>query len=173
MAVQTREKRDEKKSSEEKKMSLKIRAPEKELEERTKLADAYLNQLKYLQADFENYKKSVEKEKRELVKLANEKLIKELLTIIDDFERAIDSVKDKEELRGVELIYKNILKILEGHGLKKIECLGKKFDPYYHEVVLKANSDKEDGTIIDELQKGYLLHSKVLRYAKVKVSDNS
>ncbi len=170
MAVQIREKRGKKKSSEEKKMPLKSRAPEKELEERAKLADAYLNQLKYLQADFENYKKSVEKEKQEFMKFANKKLIKELLTIIDDFERAMGSVKDKEELRGVKLIYKNILKMLEGYGLKKIECLGKKFDPYYHEVVLKENSDKEDGIIIGELQKGYLLHSRVLRYTKVKVS---
>ncbi len=56
--------------------------------------------------------------------------------------------------------------------MKRIECLGKKFDPYYHEAVLKEKSDKEDGTIIDELQKGYLLHSNVLRYAKVKVADN-
>lgn len=152
-----------KKKSENKKLK-------KELSETKKLAETYLEQLKYLQADFENYKKRVLKEREEFVKLANENLIKELLKILDDFERSLILIKNKDDLKGLELIYENFLKILENFGLKKIEAVGKKFDPYYHEVLLKEKSDKEEGIILEEFQRGYLLSGKVIRHSKVKVS---
>ena len=143
----------------------------KELSETKKLTETYLEQLKYLQADFDNYKKRILKERGEVVNTANENLIKELLTILDDFERSLVLVKNKEDLKGLELIYKNFLKILESFGLKKIEVEGKKFDHYYHEVLLKEKSDKEEGIILEELQKGYLLNGKVIRHSKVKISE--
>lgn len=130
----------------------------------------YLTQLKYLQADFENYKKAIEKEKQQFINFANEKLIKELLTILDDFERALKTIKDKEHKQGLNLLYQNFLKILENQGLKKIESLNKEFDPYYHEAILKEKSNKDD-IVLEEIQKGYLLNSKVIRHTKVKVSE--
>ncbi len=142
----------------------------KELSEAKKLAETYLEQLKYLQADFDNYKKRVLREREEFIRQANEKLIKELLVILDDFERSLASMKNKEDLKGLELIYKNFLKILKTFGLKKIEAVGKKFDPYYHEVLLKEKSDKEEGIILEEFQSGYLLNGKVIRHSKVKIS---
>ncbi len=142
----------------------------KRLNEKTKLAETYLEQLKYLKADFENYRKKVLKEREEFVNQANENLIKRLLIILDDFEKAIYSMKNKEDLKGVELIYKNFWDLLKQFGLKRIEAKGKEFDPYYHEVLLKERSNKEEGTILEELQKGYLLNGKVIRHSKVKVS---
>ncbi len=142
----------------------------KELSEAKKLAETYLEQLKYLQADFDNYKKRVLREREEFIRQANENLIKELLVILDDFERCLASMKNKEDLKGLELIYKNFLKILKTFGLKKIEAVGKKFDPYYHEVLLKEKSDKEEGIILEEFQSGYLLNGKVIRHSKVKIS---
>ena len=146
-----------------------IKNLKKDLEEKTKLSEERLNQLKYLQADFENYKKSKDKEAENIIQFSNENLIKELLVIIDDFERAIQLIDEKNK-EGLNLVYKNFFKILENYGLKKIEALDKKFDPYYHEIILKEKSEKEDGIILDEIQSGYMLKSKVLRHSKVKVS---
>ncbi|RLJ02625.1 MAG: nucleotide exchange factor GrpE [Candidatus Aenigmatarchaeota archaeon] len=154
-----------------KELELENKELKKELSEKTKLAETYLDQLKYLQADFDNYKKIVLRERENFVKQANENLIKELLTILDEFERSFVLIKNKDDLRGLELIYKNFLKILEKFGLKKIEAVGKKFDPYYHEVLLKEKSDKDEGIILEEFQSGYLLNGKVIRHSKVKISS--
>jgi len=153
-----------------KELELENKELKKELSEKTKLAETYLEQLKYLQADFDNYKKIVLRERENFVKQANENLIKELLTILDEFERSLVLIKNKDDLRGLELIYKNFLKILEKFGLKKIEAVGKKFDPYYHEVILQEESDEPEGTILQEIQKGYMLNSKIIRHAKVKIA---
>jgi len=149
-----------------------IKKLQKDLEEKTKLAEERLNQLKYLQADFENYKKKVEKEKESIIELSNENLIKELLVIVDDFERALHSIENGKNKKGLVLLHKNFFKILENHGLKKIEVLGKKFDSYYHEAVSREKSGKEDGTILEEIQPGYMIKSKIIRHSKVKVADN-
>lgn len=155
-----------------KKLQENIKKLQKDLEEKTKLAEERLNQLKYLQADFENYKTRFEKERENIIELSNENLIKELLVIIDDFERAIQSIENEKNKEGLILIHKNFFKIFESHGLKKIEALGKKFDSYYHEAISKEKSDKEDGIILDEIQPGYILKSKIIRHSKVKVADN-
>lgn len=128
--------------------------------------------LQRLQAEFENYKKRVEKEFIEFRKYANEELISELLLIIDNFELAIKN-KDKKEdfVKGVELIFSQFYELLEKKGLKVIESEGKKFDPCLHEALLKdENADFEQDMITEELQKGYLLGDKVLRHSKVKVN---
>lgn len=151
-----------------KELKEKIENLQRELEGKTKLAEERLNQLKYLQADFDNYRKNFEKEKEKIIEFANENLIKELLVIVDDFNRALQSL-DKE---GLIMLYKNFFKILENHGLRKIEVLGKKFDPYHHEALLKEESDKEDGIVLEEIQPGYMLKSKIIRHSKVKVADN-
>ena len=150
----------------------KVEKLQKELEEKTKLAEERLTQLKYLRADFDNYRKNFEKERKIIMELADENLIKELLVIIDDFERALQSMENEKNKEGLEILRKNFLKILESRGLKKIESLGKKLDPYYHDALLKQKSDKEDGTVLEEIQPGYMLKSKVIRHSKVKVAVN-
>jgi molecular chaperone GrpE len=146
-----------------------------QLKEKERLLSECKDQLLRLQAEFENYKKQLDKEKEEFMLNANESLIKDLLIVLDDFERAIKEIKkhrggDKKLIDGFELIYKNFFKILEQRGLKRIDALGKKFDPYYHEALLQAHSEEEEGTILEEFQKGYLLNNKVIRHSKVKIS---
>ncbi|RLI92745.1 MAG: nucleotide exchange factor GrpE [Candidatus Altiarchaeales archaeon] len=125
-----------------------------------------------LRADFENYRKQLDREKEEFARMANEKLITQLLDVVDNFERAIPTIKDEETMKGIKMVYRQFYKILEENGLKKIDALGKKFDPYYHEVLMREESDKEDGTIIEEFQPGYMLKEKVIRHSKVKVAKN-
>jgi len=125
-----------------------------------------------LQADFDNYRKKFDKEKDDIRRLANEDLIKEFLPIIDEFEIALNEIENGRDKIGLGLLYKKLLKTLENHGLKHIDALGKKFDPNFHEILLKEMSDKEDGIILEELQKGYLLKSKVIRPSKVKIAEN-
>ncbi len=143
---------------------------EKEDSKSKKLEEDYLEQLKYLQADFENYKKRISKERVEFINTANENLIRELLAVLDDFGMANTHAKNQEDLGGLKLIHKNFLKILEKFGLKKIETEGKKFDHYFHDVLLKEPSDEEEGIILEELQAGYLLNGKVIRHSKIKIS---
>ena len=156
----------------EKEIQENIKKLKEDLEEKTKLSEERLNQLKYLQADFENYKKRFEKERDNIIELSNESLIKELLVIIDDFERALQSIEDEKNKEGLVMLHKNFFKILESHGLKKIEALGKKFDSYYHEVISKEKSDKKEGVVIDEIQPGYTIKSRIMRHSKVKVAEN-
>jgi molecular chaperone GrpE len=126
--------------------------------------------LQHLQAEFENYKKRAAKESCELIKCANEDLILRLLPIIDNFELALKSCReDSDFYKGMKLIYSQLIDTLHSQGLKHIECSGKKFDPYYHEVLLAEEGKEADSTITEELQKGYILNDKVIRHSKVKI----
>lgn len=130
----------------------------------------YKDKMQRMQADFENYKKRSEKEKREFVKYANEGLILKVLEAYEDLERALEVKEDKNLREGVELIYKKMTKILEDEGVEEIETEHQKFDPYKHEALMTENNeDYENNEIIQDLQKGYTLNSKVIRYSKVKV----
>ncbi len=143
---------------------------DKKTDEKDKKIAELTDTLQRLQAEFENYKKYVEKSKAEFVKYAQAELIDKLLPVLDSFELALKNTKDKEKLlKGVELIYTQLYSLLEKQGLKKIESKGK-FNPHLHEVLLKEESDEEEDTILEELQKGYMLDDKVLRHSKVKVS---
>ncbi len=144
-----------------------LTALKKALAEQEKLAEERLNHLKYLQADFDNYRKHFEKEKEHIIQLANESLIKELLMIYEDLERAVQHDQHKD---GLLLVQKNLWKILEKHGVKVIESIGKQVDPHLHEVVMKVPSDQEEGIIVEEVQRGFMLKSKVIRPAQVKVA---
>jgi molecular chaperone GrpE len=136
---------------------------EKELRELT-------DTLQHLQAEFENYKKRIAKESCEFIKCANEDLILRLLPIIDNFELALKSCReDSDFYKGMKLIYSQLINTLHSQGLKHIYCTGKKFDPYYHEVLLAEEGNEPDNTITEELQKGYLLNDKVIRHSKVKI----
>lgn len=126
--------------------------------------------LQRLQAEFENYKKRVEKENIEFRKYAKAELIAKLLSILDNFELALQNKENKEEfVKGIELIYSQLFSLLENEGLKTIKAEGEKFNPEIHEALLTEKSDKEN-IILEELQKGYMLGDRVLRHTKVKVS---
>ena len=127
--------------------------------------------LQRLQAEFENYKKRIDKEKEDFVKYAKHEVIAKILPILDSFELALKNCKiDKDALKGFELIFSQLYSTLEAEGLRPIEAFGKKFDPYKHEVLMQEVSDKEEDLVLEELQKGYMLNEKVLRHTKVKVA---
>lgn len=128
--------------------------------------------LQRLQAEFENYRKRIEREKEEFAKYAKAEMIAKLLHVLDTFEIALKSTKDTEKFtKGMEMVYAQFLSALEAEGLRPIHAVGKQFDHNLHEVMLKQKSDREEGIILEELQKGYMLKDRVLRYAKVKVSE--
>jgi molecular chaperone GrpE len=133
-----------------------------------------------LYAEFENYKKRAAREAKEFRKFANEALVKEMLPVIDNLERAIHSSSSQENnqenyrdkiLEGVTMTLNEILKVLERFNVKPVEALGQPFDPNYHEAVAQEESNvHEDNTVIREFQKGYLLHDRLIRPAMVVVS---
>jgi len=143
----------------------------KKLEEKAKLAEDRLSQLRYLQADFENYRKNFERERENIIRLANEDLISDLLVVVDDFERALSAMRESKDKEGVMMVYSNFVKILENKGLRTIETTGKKFDPNLHEALCREACEKDDGLILEELQKGFMLKSKVIRPSKVKMAE--
>jgi len=143
----------------------------KELEERTRQAEERLDQLKYLQADFDNFRKWNAKEKDAITTMANERLIQDLLVILDDFERALPSLEQEKNKEGMQMIYKKLLKILSGYGLEPIECVGKKFDPNSHEALCREQCGEKTNIILEDLGKGYRLKSKVIRPSKVKIAE--
>ena len=143
-----------------------------ELEVQTRQAEERLDHLKYLQADFDNFRKWYAKEKDTITTLANERLISDLLVILDDFERALPSIEHERDQAGMRMIYKKLVKILSEHGLEPIECVGKKFDPNLHEALCKEPCSRETGTILEDLGKGYRLNSKVIRPSKVTIAEH-
>lgn len=138
-----------------------------------------LDTLKRLQAEFENYKKRQEKETLQIIKNANAELIKKILPVLDSFELAIKNTNgNTEEIvkfkKGLEMIYAQLFSILKEQGLRTIESEGKIFDPYKHEVLMiKEDNTFEDDTIIEELQKGYMLNDIVLRHSKVMIAKHN
>lgn len=143
----------------------------KEMEEMKNLAQR-------TQADFVNYKKRVEKEKKDISAFANEKIMEELLEVIDNFSRALQSGAADEMMedgkmspfyQGVEMIFKQLLDKLGKFGLQEIEALGTDFDPNFHHAVMQVEGEEPD-KVTEVLQKGYMLKEKVVRPAMVKVS---
>jgi molecular chaperone GrpE len=134
-----------------------------------KVEDSH-SQLLRLHADFDNYKKRTEKEFKEYVKYANEDLIIKILDVYEDLERALNVEKSHDLKEGVEMIYKNLKKILEKEGLYEIKTVGEQFDTSKHDgLMVEDNKDFEDNTVIEELCKGYTLNDKVIKYPKVKI----
>lgn len=154
--------------------------PMKELKEKFKKSKVEAKQSydRYLRvsAEFENYKKRSAREMDDFRKFANQSLVKELLPIVDNLELAIKSANDNKNvdnclLDGVDLTLKEILKIFEKYHVKAIEALGKTFDPRYHEAVMREETDKHpENSIINELQKGYLIRDRLLRPSMVVVA---
>jgi molecular chaperone GrpE len=146
------------------------------LKEEADKAGEHWDKILRLQADFENTRKRLERERQDFVKFANEGIIFELLNILDDLERTVELAQTKHQdltsfLKGVEMILAHLYEMLKEYGIKPIEAKGKLFDPHFHEALMQVeNKDLPEHTIVEELQKGYLLNDKVIRTAKVKVS---
>lgn len=140
--------------------------PEEEIEDMEKL----LTRLKYLQAEFENYKKRTAKEMETFLEHSNQRIISCMLPVIDDLERATTSIKDEEDANGVKMIYDNLMETLRNEGLEEIGSVGEDFDPFKHEAVAQVeNDDLEKNKIAEVVQKGYSFKSKVIRPSKVVV----
>ena len=145
------------------------------LKEKAEKSDEYFDKLLRIQAEFDNYKKRLEKEKIEFIKFANSDIILEMLKILDDFERAVEAGKSKHDFdilyKGVEMIWNDLKEFLKQKGLKEIEAKGKPFNPHEHEAMMQEERDDEpEGHVVEELQKGYTLNGRVIRPVKVKVS---
>ncbi len=126
-------------------------------------------------ADFENYKRRIENDMATIGRFANEGLILEILPILDDFTRSMKSGKERREFgpfyQGIELIYSKLMKVLESQGVKPMECVGKQFNVDYHDALMQMPKEgAEPHTVIEEVERGYMLHDKVLRHAKVVVA---
>lgn len=138
-------------------------------------SDNYDRLLRVL-AEFENYKKRTSREMSDFRKYANEALIKDFLGVVDNLERAIQSARESENasdslVTGVEMTLKEIMKIFERYHVKSIDCIGEPFDPGYHQAVMQeAVADKPANIILKELQKGYIIHDRLLRPSMVVVS---
>ncbi|MEW6266821.1 MAG: nucleotide exchange factor GrpE [Thermodesulfobacteriota bacterium] len=136
-----------------------------------KYRDLYLRS----QADMDNMKKRLEREKADFIRFANENLIKDLLPLLDNLDRALRHAQqggaDNGFVEGVRLTYEGVLSVLDRFGLKSVAAAGERFDPNFHEAVMeRENPEVDTGTILEEIQKGYTLHGRLIRPAMVVVS---
>ena len=161
-----------------------------------KLIEQYVNDLKRVQADFENYIKRSEKEKQELIEYGTHKLLGKLLHVVDEFENAVkviekeafleepfkkafteknssgkikEEIKKEEVVSGIDMILKQLKKTLKEEGISEIEALGKEFDPYKHESIGHAKG--EENKVVEEIKKGYMFKNKILRPSIVKIGQ--
>ena len=126
-----------------------------------------------LMADFQNFKRRTEKEKNDIYAFANEKIVSELLNVIDNFERALAASAEGDSFaEGMKLIFKQLQGVLEKYGVAEIEALGQDFDPNFHNAVMMEDSTEyESGKVTEVMQKGYMLNNKVVRPSMVKVAN--
>lgn len=147
----------------------------KDLATETARAEDYLEGWKRAQADFINFKRRTEQEKAETTKFSNAMLILNLLPVLDDLQRAFNSVSASLAgltwVNGMQLIQRKIESILEAQGLSQIKALGEKFDPHFHEAIMYKEGD--EGVVIEEVQKGYKLHDRVIRPSLVVVGKGA
>ena len=141
-----------------------------DLEKSESETQEYISLSQTLQADFENFKKITDKQNKEIIKFANQNIIKEFLDCYEDFGRALEIENDKDLREGIQLIYNKFSDVLTKEGVEEIPAKGEKFDLNKHEALMVQESDDvENGYIIEELMKGYMYKDKVLKYSKVIV----
>ncbi len=147
------------------------------LEHEKAKSEDLLRRLQYLQADFENYRKRVEKEMGDVKKLSNERLLSDLLTVKDELDLALAKARETKQnpvlLEGVGMIQKRVQNILSKEGVERVPGPGSKFNPDYHEAALRVVSDEEEGTVLEEVRAGYTLKGRVLRPSIVKVAGKN
>ena len=148
--------------------------PETETIEKEKYDELYDKHLR-LMAEYDNFKKRTQKEKEELGTFAVSATIEKLLPVIDNFERALDSVSEDEKntfSEGVEMVYRQMIEILDKMGVSEIEALGCEFNPEIHNAVMHVDDDTQDANVVvEQFMKGYKYKDKVIRYSMVKVAN--
>jgi len=161
--------------AEEKKEPTPLEKLQAQLDEKTRESSEYFDKWLRLRAEMENFKKRMQKEKADRLRFGNEDLLKALLPILDNLNRAIDHGKNGREnsplLAGVEMIHKELLNTLERFGVKPIPAAGEVFDPEKHEAISQEESDLEANRVVAAVQNGYFYHDRLLRPAKVIVSQ--
>jgi molecular chaperone GrpE len=146
-----------------------------ELEQARKQAEENYQRLLRVQADYDNFRRRTREEKEQLAKYASLKLIEQLLPVLDNFERALASSNDKKDYdalyKGLDMTFRQLEQVLAQEGLQRMESVGQPFNPEYHQAIMQVESEEhEEGIIVEEVQKGYMLKDKVIRPAMVKVS---
>ena len=137
----------------------------------------YQEQVLRLRADFENTKKRLERDKQDAIKFANEKLLVEILAIVDNFDRAMASLSDGHDpemvKKGLKIAQEELHQVLERHGVQVMKTLGEPFDPKFHEAVavVETSDEAQDGKIVDEIQRGYLLNGRLIRPSRVRIAQ--
>jgi len=157
-------------------MNKKINKQEKkiDIEKIIKQRDEYLNGWKRALADLENYKKQLEKEKDLVIQLLKADIILKIIPVLDSFEKAVKAIpkeqKDSDWVKGILAIKSQLEDFLKKENVERVETVGKKFNPSLHEALIEEESDKESGIILEELEAGYKMGEKIIKYPKVKVS---
>ena len=156
----------------------KVLVSQKECDELREKLKAAEDKILRMAADFENSKKRLKSQSEDMVKFANEKLVTDILPVVDDLDRAITSLDqghDPQSVKGgLHLVQNTFHKILGRNGVQAIDCLNKHFDPHWHEAVGEVEDDThEEGTIVDEVQRGYLLNGRLARPSRVRISKRS
>jgi len=146
-----------------------------EIERLTELAEENNNRYLRAQADFDNFRRRTVKEREELAKYASLKVVEQLVPVLDNFERAIQVSGENQDFesfsKGVQMIFRQLSQVLDQEGLQQMNAVGQPFNPEYHQAIMQVESDEyEEGIVVEEVQKGYMLKDKVLRPAMVKVS---
>lgn len=172
------EEHKKKKKKDDAKKDTTIEELKKTINEKEDMIKSLQDKMLYLQAEFENFKKLKNKEKQDTLKFGNEVLIKDLLPVVDNLERAIDHASKTEDFKGihdgVKIVLNEFLKVLERAGVQPVEALGKKFDPNFHEAFFQEERDDvEPETIVSEHQKGYILNGRLIRPSMVSISKHT
>ena len=153
-----------------------ISDPQAQITAKDRLIEEHIERYKRLQADYENHRRRTRQEKEDLSKVVAQNIILDLLPVVDNFERALSSAATQDAgklLMGVEMIHRQFLQVLDKCGLTTVEALGQIFDPQKHDAVMRVEDEtKADGTVAEELQKGYAVRGKVIRPSMVKVVAN-
>lgn len=147
----------------------------KELDELREQVKEHQERYLRVQADFDNFRRRSRMEKEDFAKYASMKLVESLLPVIDNFDRALQSTKDTKDFdalaKGIEMVYRQLDQVLAQEGLAPIQAVGEPFNPEFHQAIMQVESeDHEEGIIVEEVQKGYMLKDKVIRPSMVKVS---
>ncbi len=156
-------------------LSARVSELEEDLKVEKAKSDDYFRRLQYLQADFENYRKRAEKEMSDVKRMGNERLLSDLLVVNDELELALQKAKENNEnplfLEGAGMVHRRLQSLLSREGVQRIPGVGSKFSPDLHEAALRVPSDREEGTIVEEIRPGYLVKGRVLRPSIVKVAE--
>jgi molecular chaperone GrpE len=152
-----------------------VKRLEEQLSAEQQKTQEYLTRLKYLQADFENYRKRAEKKVQDAIQRSNEELVTCIISVLDDFEIAISAGETTENkdalLDGIKMVHKKLDSLLAKEGLERLECVGKPFDPNKHEVLAQVpTNDHQSGTVIEEARKGFVFKGKVVRPSVVTIA---